>query len=162
MSLLFIINNIQKGFDYMAIIKDITITVNGDTSRMSKDVFLYLGDGATTLLIEVIESDSIFGSFKSSNSNLITENNTKWASVCVLKANNEVVYGSNCEIVDGKIKFVIEKEFIDEIAEQGTHLLQIHLYDDETEEANRLTIPPVSLTILKPICMMGKEDGDTP
>ena len=37
----------------MAIIKELTITVNGSNARLSKDVYLYLGDGQTTLLIEV-------------------------------------------------------------------------------------------------------------
>lgn len=142
----------------MAIVKDLTITVNGSNSKLSKDVYLYLGDGATTLLITVIENDSVFGTFKTVGSNIVTENATKYANVCVLKANNELVYSDKCPIVNGKIKFEIKKEFIDEIAEKGTHLLQIHLYDGEGENANRLTIPPVSLTILQPICMSGDED----
>lgn len=143
----------------MAIIKDLTITVSGSSAKLSKDVYLYLGDGQTTLLIEVIETSSIFGTFKNVGSNIVTEQDTKWAEVCVLKANNELVYSDRCKIVDGKIKFVIKKEFIDQIGEKGTHLLQVHLYDGEGEDANRLTIPPVSLTILQPICMTGE---DTP
>ena len=141
----------------MAIIKDITITVNGNTSKLSKDVYLYLGDGKTTLLITVLETSSLFGSFKTEGSNVVTEQDAKWAEVCVLKANNELVYSDKCQILDDKIKFEISKEFIDEIGEKGTHLLQVHLFDGEEEDANRLTIPPVSLTILQPICM-----NDTP
>ena len=141
----------------MAIIKEVTITVSGNTSRISKDVFLYLGDGATTLLIEIVESDTIFGTFRNENSNIVTENNTKWARVCVLKANNELVYGDKCEIIDGKIKFTIGKEFIDKLGEEGEHLLQIHLYDSEDSDANRFTIPPISINILKPICDIGHD-----
>ena len=146
----------------MAIIKDLKITVNGSSAKLSKDVYLYLGDGQTTLLIEVVETDSIFGTFMSQVSNIVSESDTKYAEVCVLKANNELVYSDRCEILDGKIRFVIDKSFIDEIGEQGTHLLQIHLYDAEDDTANRLTIPPVSLNILRPICMTGENEDDTP
>lgn len=143
----------------MAIVKDLVITVNGSTAKLSKDVYLYLGDGETTLLITIQENNYIIGRFADGHSNVVTEQQTIWANVCILKANNELVYSDRCEVVDGKIKFVISKDFIDEIGEKGTHLLQIHLYDGDTEEANRLTIPPVSLTILQPICMNGE---DTP
>lgn len=146
----------------MAIIKDLTITVKKNTSTLSEDVYLYLGDGGVTLLIEVIQNHSKFGSFKSSNSNVVEESNSIWASVCILKSNNEVVFSDKCPIIDGKIRFNITKEFIDEIAEMGTHLLQIHLYDGEGEESNRLTIPPVSLNIMKPICDYNDAGDDTP
>lgn len=143
----------------MAIIKDLTITVKKNISTLSEDVYLYLGDGGVTLLIEVLENHSRFGTFKSNTSNIVEESNAQWASVCILKANNEVVFSDKCQIYDSKIRFEITKDFIDEIAEMGTHLLQIHLYDGEDENSNRLTIPPVSLSILKPIC---NQDPDTP
>lgn len=143
----------------MAIIKDLTITVKNDKSTLSEDVYLYLGDGGVTLLIEVLQTHYKFGSFRSGKTNLVDESYAQWASVCILKANNEVIFSDRCEILDGKIRFYITKEFIDEIAEMGTHMLQIHLYDGPDENSNRLTIPPVSLSILKPIC---NQDPDTP
>lgn len=145
----------------MAIVKDLTITVKKNVSTLSEDVYLYLGDGGVTLLITVLENHSRFGSFRSNTSNVVEESETQWASVCILKSNNEVVFSDKCQIYDGKIRFEINKEFIDEISEVGEHLLQIHLYDGEDENSNRLTIPPVSLNILKPICNQGI-DPDTP
>lgn len=144
----------------MAIIKELTITVNGSQAKLNKEVYLYLGDGQTTLLITVQEPSYIIGSFENNKSNIIVEQETVYAQVCLLKANNEIVYSDRCEIIDDKIRFVISKEFINQIGEKGTHLLQIHLYDGLDEDANRLTIPPVSLTILQPICM--GDDGGTP
>lgn len=145
----------------MAIIKELTITVSGSQSRLNKEVYLYLGDGQTTLLITIQEPNYIIGNFENNNSNIVVQQETVYAQVCLLKPNNELVYSDKCEIIDDKIKFVISKEFIDQIGEKGTHLLQIHLYDSLDEEnANRLTIPPVSLTILQPICM--SDDGDIP
>ena len=143
----------------MAIIKNLTITVKNNVSTLSEEVYLYLGDGGVTLLIEVLQTHYKFGSFKSGKTNLVEESEAQWASVCILKANNELVFSDRCEILDGKIRFNITKDFIDEIAEIGTHMLQIHLYDGPDEESNRLTIPPVSLSILKPIC---NQDPDTP
>ena len=143
----------------MAIIKYLTITVKDDKALLSENVYLYLGDGGVTLLIEVLQNHYKFGSFKSGKTNLVEDSEAQWASVFILKANNEVIFSDRCEILDGKIRFEITREFIDEIAEKGTHMLQIHLYDGPDVDSNRLTIPPVSLSILKPIC---NQDPDTP
>ncbi len=136
----------------MAIVKDLAITVKGNTSSLSEPVYLYIGDGGITLLIEVLRHNYKFSGFVAGKSSIVEESEAQWASVCILKANNKTVFSDRCEITDGKIRFEITKEFIDEIAEMGTHMLQIHLYDGPDEESNRLTIPPVSLSILKPIC----------
>ena len=141
----------------MAIVKDITITVKGNQSQISKNVYLYLGDGAVTLLINILENEAVFGTFTSTSENIVVANATQYARVCILKPNNEIVYSDKCEILDGKIRFEISKEFIDELAEEGKHLLQIHLFDSNEDDANRLTIPPVMLNILKPICDIGHD-----
>ena len=65
----------------MAIVKDLVITVNGKDAKVSNNVFLYLGDGAVTLLITVLEKSSIFGSINNAT-NVVTENNTQYAKVC--------------------------------------------------------------------------------
>ena len=139
----------------MAIVKDLTITVKGGTAKLDKDVHLYLGDGKITLLITVVEPTTKFGTFRPIDSNIVEEQGTVYAKICVLKPDNVLVYSNRCSIIDNKIKFDIKKEFIDEIQEEGKHLLQIHLYDSESADANRLTIPPVFITLHHPIC-----DGD--
>ena len=143
----------------MAIVKNLSITVNGKKSSISKPIYLYLGDGAITLLISILEKSFVIGTVDNSN-NIVTSTNAEYARVCILKSNNELVYSNRCPVVEDKIKFTIEKEFIDEIAEVGEHLLQIHLYDAETD-GNRYTIPPVSISLLKPICDIG-HDSNTP
>jgi hypothetical protein len=145
----------------LAIVKEVTISVNGNSAKLNKSVYLYLGDGQTTLLITLKEYQATIGNFEDIERNIVVQQETVYAQICLLKANNELVYSDKCEIIDDKIKFVISKDFIDEIGEKGTHLLQIHLYDGEGEDANRLTIPPVSLTILQPICL-GGDGGNTP
>ena len=143
----------------MAILKDLTIKVKGNKANISKPVFLYLGDGDITLLIKVVESNFIIGA-TDDELNIVEQADTTYARVCILKPNNELIYSNKCKIVEGKIKFEISKEFIDELAEVGEHLLQIHLYDAE-EGGNRHTIPPISITILKPLCDIG-HDSNTP
>ena len=139
----------------MAICKDITIKVSGNKSSISKDIYLYLGDGAITLLISIVEAGFIIGTIDNAK-NIVEQTEAKHAKVCILKSNNELVYSDRCPIIQGKIQFEISKEFIDEIAEVGQHLLQIHLYD-AVEGGNRFTIPPVSINILKPICDIGHD-----
>lgn len=132
----------------MAITKSLTIKVNGKKSTLSKKVYLYLGDGGVTLNLEILEGDL----------NLVEATAATQAKVCILTANNNVIYDNDSVIADGIIKFILSTEFINEIAEEGTHLLQIHLFDADGE---RYTIPPVSLTLMKPICDIG-DDPDTP
>ena len=143
----------------MAIVKDLTIKVKGNKANISNPIFLYLGDGAITLLIKILESNFIIGT-TDNDLNIVEQANTAYARVCILKPNNELVYSNKCKIIEGKIKFEISKEFIDELAEVGEHLLQIHLYDAE-EGGNRHTIPPIGITILKPLCDIG-HDSNTP
>lgn len=135
----------------MAVTKSLTIKVNGKKSTLNKKVYLYLGDGGVTLRLEIVEN----------NTNMVTEFGAVRATVCILTASNNVIYDRNCEIVDGLIDFELTTEFINEIAEEGSHLLQIHVYDGVEEDANRRTIPPVSLSLLKPICDIAS-DPNTP
>ena len=141
----------------MAIVKDITITVKNNQASLSEPVYLYLGDGGITLLLTLIHNSCKFGNFKSGNTNIVEEAEARWASVCVLKPDKKPVISDRCEIWDGKIRFEITKDFIDEIEEAGTHQLQVHLYDGEDENSNRLTMPPVSIQVLKPICDYNEE-----
>ena len=136
----------------MAIFKDITITVKQNTAILSDNIYLYLGDGGITLLISVIQNNCKFGNFKSGKTNIVEETESRWASICVEKADGEIIISDRCEIWDGKIRFEITKEFVNDISEAGIHKLQIHLYDSESEDGNRYTVPPVEFNVLEPLC----------
>ena len=43
----------------MAIVKDLIISVNGSEAKISKSVYLYLGDGAVTLMISILEKNGL-------------------------------------------------------------------------------------------------------
>ena len=146
----------------MAIVKEVTLRVSNNKASIDKPIYLYLGDGEITLLISILDVTVKIGTYIEST-NLVREYGTKWASVCLLKPDNTIVYGSECSVSDNKLVFKISKEFIDELGEQGEHLLQIHLYDSNNidgDNVNRYTIPPISLQVLKPLCDIG--DNHTP
>jgi hypothetical protein len=50
--------------------------------------------------------------------------------------------------VDNKVVLTITQDFIDQIDEIGRHTVQIQLWD---EEQGRVTLPPVTFTVLEPI-----------
>lgn len=140
----------------MAIVKELTINVVKNKATISKPVYLYLGDGQVTLVLNINEVNTQIGTYVEST-NLVESFSTIWAKVCILKPDKSVVYNDKCEVKDNKLVFVINKEFIDELGEEGEHALQIHLYDAEGDDANRFTIPPISINILKPLCDIGHD-----
>ena len=143
----------------MAIVKEVTIRVSNNKSVIDKPIYLYLGDGSVTLLINILDVTMKVGTYVEST-NIIEEFDTKWAKVCLLKPDNTIVYGRQCTVKDNKLSFLIDKEFIDELGEEGEHLLQIHLYDSNETNVNgvnRYTIPPISLQVLKPLCDIGHD-----
>ena len=137
----------------MAIVRNIEITVKGNTATLSEDIYVYLGDGRITFLFTILEPHYVFGSFRPDNLNVVEESDAQWARVCVLKPDGSIAMSDHNEVLDGKIKFDLTLGFINDIGEEGTHQLQIHLYDDQYAfGSNRLTIPPVPIHVLKPIC----------
>lgn len=135
----------------MAVVKDITITVNNNTASLDKPIFLFLGDGVITFLIKVLETQYKIGTFPTS-ANIIEESNMIYANVCILKPDKTYVSSKTYEIMNDKIRFEMSKDLLNELTEKGEHLLQVHLYDSDAIDANRYTIPPVPITVNQPIC----------
>lgn len=136
----------------MAIFKSVIISIKDNKATLSEEIYLYIGDGGITFLIEVVEPFFKFGRLRPDNLNVIEESDIQWASICILKPDGTVVECPRCEILDGKIRFELTKDFMDDINEEGVHQLQIHLYDGEGLSSNRLTIPPISFNVINPIC----------
>lgn len=135
----------------MAVIKEITITVNNNKATLDKPIFLYLGDGDITFLIKVLETQYTIGTFPTS-ANIIEKSDLVYANICIQKPDKTVVKSRTFQIIDDKIRFEMAKDLLNELTEQGQHYLQIHLYDSDMVDANRYTIPPVSITVEQPIC----------
>lgn len=164
----------------MAITQSIDITVSGNKASLSSPVFLYLGDGVCTLELSITKlSMSFKRGFSSPAVSVIDEFSAQRARICILtpymvdsgleddpatpkvdeSKTNALIIDDECEIVTNDkgvpvVYFVIKKEYIDRLGKEGEYQLQIHLYDSILTDgtANRYTIPPVSLTVLSPLC----------
>lgn len=137
----------------MAIVIERTITVNNDKSILDNPLYLYVGDGDITYLFTIKEKKRVatFGEFDSSNNSLLSEING-YGKIRIYKPDgSDPVFTTRAEIVDNKLQAVFSYEHIDQFTEAGVHQLQIHLYDDDDNERNRLTIPPIELNVLFPV-----------
>ena len=137
----------------MAIIIERTITINNDQATLDKPIYFYIGDGNITCLFTIKEKEKAarFGSFDNS-SNIIQDNeDLDYANAYIYKPNKGHVDTARTQIVGDKLQVEFKFDNIDENSEAGVHKLQIHLYDSESEERNRLTIPPVDINVLMPV-----------
>lgn len=134
----------------MAIVIERTITVKNDKATLDNPLYLYVGDGDIVCLftIKEIKKAATFGAI--SQTNLITES-ASYGEIRIYKPTDELAFTTRAEIIDDKLQALFSYEHIDQLTESGTHQLQIHLYDDESEERNRFTIPPVDISVLLPI-----------
>lgn len=132
------------------IIIERTITVKNDKATLDSPIYLHVGDGDITCLFTINEMKKVatFGSI-GTQYNIVENNDIDYGRIRVYKPDETLAYTERAEIVDGKLQAILSSEWMDKVTESGTHLLQIHLYDSETEEKNRLTIPPVELHVLR-------------
>ena len=137
----------------MAIIIERTITVNNDKATLDSPIYLHVGDGDITCLFTITEMGKVarFGSIgKDGNKiNIIDNNDIDYGRVRVFKPDETLAYTDDrSEIIDGKLQVILSAEWMDKVTEAGVHQLQIHLYDNKTEDKNRFTIPPVDVHVL--------------
>ena len=136
----------------MAIVIERTITIKDNISTLDNPLYLYTGDGDITYLftIKEMKKSARFGQI--SQTNVITEEGYfSYGDVRIYKPNEELAFTARAQIIDDKLQAIFSFEDIDNITESGIHQLQIHLYDAETGDRNRFTIPPVNLHVLLPV-----------
>lgn len=134
----------------MAIVIERTITVKNDKATLDNPLYLYIGDGDITYLFTIneIKKAARFGVIDTVN--MIAEG-SGYGEVRIYKPDGELVFTTRAEIIDDRLQVLFSYENIDQITESGVHLLQVHLYDDDDEERNRFTIPPIELNVLFPV-----------
>lgn len=135
------------------IIIERTITIKNDKATLDSPIYLHVGDGDITCLFTINEMGKVarFGSIgKDGNKiNIIDNNDIDYGRVRVFKPDETLAYTDDrSEIIDGKLQVILSAEWMDKVTEAGTHQLQIHLYDNKTEDKNRFTIPPVDVHVL--------------
>lgn len=134
----------------MAIVIERTITVKNDKATLDNPLYLYVGDGDITYLFSIKETkkSAFFGKIDTSNN--LTDDKS-YGEVRIYKPTDELVFTTRAEIIDDKLQVLFSYENVDQLTEAGVHQLQIHLYDDESNERNRFTIPPIELNVLFPV-----------
>lgn len=125
--------------------KEVTMTIQGSTASLSESIYLYRGDKNIDILFTITDAKFKFNEY---SGNILVESTAKYATVNVLKPNGTTFSSKKLGIIDNKVVLTIEQEFIDEITEVGTHLVQIQLWDADN---GRVTLPPINFEVLEPI-----------
>lgn len=132
----------------MAIFYDYTITVNGDSAKLDKSIYLYKNNKNITYYFTIKNAP-----FKFINAiDMIESLNASTADIKILKPNGVKMRIKDILIENGKVKLEIDSNFMDELSEIGVYDFQIDLYDNATDKG-RVTIPPVvnQFHVLAPI-----------
>ena len=125
--------------------KEVTMTIEGRNASLSENIYLYQGDKNIDILFTITDAKFKFNEY---SGNILVESTAKYATVKVLKPNGDTFTSDKLSISDNKVILTINQQFIDEITEVGTHLVQIQLWDTEN---GRVTLPPVNFEVLEPI-----------
>lgn len=125
--------------------KEVTMTIEGRTASLSESIYLYRGDRNVDILFTITDAKFKFNEY---SGNILVESTAKYATVNVLKPNGATFSSEKLAIIDNKVVLTIDQQFIDEITEVGTHLVQIQLWDTDN---GRVTLPPINFEVLEPI-----------
>jgi hypothetical protein len=125
--------------------KEVTMTIEGSTATLSESIYLYRGDRNVDILFTITDAKFKFNEY---SGNILVESTAKYATVNVLKPNGTTFSSERLAIIDNKVVLTIDQQFIDEITEVGTHLVQIQLWDTDN---GRVTLPPINFEVLEPI-----------
>lgn len=125
--------------------KEVTMTIEGSTASLSESIYLYRGDRNVDILFTITDAKFKFNEY---SGNILVESTAKYATVNVLKPNGATFSSGKLAIIDNKVVLTIDQQFIDEITEVGTHLVQIQLWDTDN---GRVTLPPINFEVLEPI-----------
>lgn len=121
------------------ILTDRTMTVNGNTASLDSNVYLYRGDKNVEINFNIVNSKFRFT--KKSADNIIESSEAFYSIVKLIAPNGAEIEFPATDIEDGKAKWLIEGELIDELDEVGTYNIQIRLLNNEKDSI--ITMPPV-------------------
>ena len=138
------------------IYSNVIVTVNGKTSRISEPIYLYRGDREVEVIFTIMQSAFKF----SKGENLITSTDASYGQLIIDKPTDEFILSAMTKCEDGKVKFKITREMIDELEELGLYTIQIRLFDESRR--SRITIPEVegAIEVLEPIAEFTDEVED--
>ena len=134
------------------IYSNVKVTVTGKQSKISETIILYRGDREVEVIFEIVQSAFKFDK----GENLILSTEASYGQLIIDKPDEEFIFSEMAECEDGKVKFTITGDMIDELEELGLYSIQIRLFD--VSKKSRITIPPIenAIEVLEP---MAQEDA---
>lgn len=129
----------------MAIYYEYIITVDGNTSSLNRDIYIYKNNKNIDYYFIINNAAFNFDDLSSDDGVI-----APYASVKLLDPNGKKLMTKKANIINGKVHLKINETLIDEDTEVGSYSFQIDLYDGEN---GRVSIPPVinKLHVLDPI-----------
>lgn len=114
-----------------------TVTVGNKESIMDTPIILYRGDRDVDVEFTINGNKYMF----SHGGNVIYSTQASYGQLVINTPTGENMFSNIEECEDGKVRFTITKEMIDELIEVGFYSFQIRLFD--TTQIARVTLPPV-------------------
>ena len=129
------------------IYSNITLTVTAGVSRTNERIILYRGDREVEVIFEILQSAFKFAK----GENVIENTKAAFGQLIIDRPDKDFIFSEMTECEDGKVKFVITGEMIDDLGEVGLYGIQIRLYDEA--KTSRITLPPVmdAIEVREPI-----------
>lgn len=120
------------------ITKNVNIKITDDRAVLSEKIIMYQNDKGIDIYFTISGFNYKFN--KDNLTGVAVDGRLAKPSGEIITVRNMSISGTN------KIKFTIDDTMTDELAEIGTHKLQISLYDDATK-TNRVTMPPITFEV---------------
>lgn len=120
------------------ITKNVNIKITDDRAVLSEKIIMYQNDKGIDIYFTISGFNYKFN--KDNLTGVAVDGRLAKPSGEIITVKNMSISGTN------KIKFTIDETMTDELAEIGTHKLQISLYDDATK-TNRVTMPPITFEV---------------
>lgn len=113
------------------------ITTQNGVSIIDSPILLYRGDREIEVIFTIIQNKFKFAS----GDNLIVRFDAHYGQLVIDRPDNEFIVSDISQCEEGRIKFTITKEMIDELVEVGYYSIQIRLFNES--KSSRITLPPV-------------------
>lgn len=114
-----------------------TITVGEQESTIDKPILLYRGDRDILVEFTLVDDDYSFAD----EENVIKSTNASHGQLVLNTPSGKNMFTDVTKCEEGKVRFLIIKEMIDELDEVGLYSFQIRLFDESM--ISRVSIPPV-------------------
>ena len=114
-----------------------TITVGGQESIIDKPILLYRGDRDVLIEFTLLGDDYSFAN----EGNIIKSTNASHGQLVLNTPSGKNMFTDVTKCEEGKVKFLITYDMIDELDEVGFYSFQIRLFDEA--QRSRVSIPPV-------------------